>query len=127
MQAFSGQDIDYTCPMHPQVRQRGPGHCPTAPLPHWGTALEPVLATAGSGEESPELRDMTRRFRIGTALTLPVFALEMGGHLANLAPLPGQQLSNWIQFLLGTPVVLWRRPPAPSGRCWTSRPRQPSG
>jgi Cu+-exporting ATPase len=87
--------------MHPQVRQMGPGTCPIC-----GMALEPVLATADQGE-SPELRDMTRRFWIGTALTLPVFALEMGGHLTNLNHLLGQQLSNWIQLLLGTPVVLW--------------------
>jgi Cu+-exporting ATPase len=87
--------------MHPQVRQMGPGSCPIC-----GMALEPVLATADQGE-SPELRDMTRRFWIGTALTVPVFALEMGGHFTNLNHLLGQQLSNWIQLLLGTPVVLW--------------------
>jgi Cu+-exporting ATPase len=87
--------------MHPQVRQMGPGNCPIC-----GMALEPVLATAETGE-SPELRDMTKRFWIGTALTVPVFALEMGGHLTNLNHLVGQQLSNWIQLLLGTPVVLW--------------------
>jgi len=57
--------VEYTCPMHPQVRQMGPGHCPIC-----GMALEPVLATAEQGE-SPELRDMTKRFWIGTALTLP--------------------------------------------------------
>ena len=93
--------VEYTCPMHPQVRQRGPGHCPIC-----GMALEPVLATAEQGE-SPELRDMTRRFWIGTALTLPVFALEMGGHLFNIHHLIAQQTSNWVQLLLGTPVVLW--------------------
>jgi len=93
--------VEYTCPMHPQVRQMGPGNCPIC-----GMALEPVLATAEQGE-SPELRDMTRRFWIGTALTVPVFALEMGGHLTNLNHLLGQQMSNWIQLLLGTPVVLW--------------------
>lgn len=93
--------VEYTCPMHPQVRQMGPGNCPLC-----GMALEPVLATAEQGP-SPELRDMTRRFWIGTALTLPVFALEMGGHLTNLSHLLGQQSSNWIQLLLGTPVVLW--------------------
>jgi len=87
--------------MHPQIRQIGPGSCPIC-----GMALEPVLATEETGE-SPELRDMTRRFWIGTVLTLPVFALEMGGHLTNLNHLLGQQLSNWIQLLLGTPVVLW--------------------
>ena len=93
--------VEYTCPMHPQVRQMGPGSCPLC-----GMALEPVLATAEQGE-SPELRDMTRRFWFGLALTLPVFALEMGGHLFDIHHLVGQQLSNWIQLLLGTPVVLW--------------------
>jgi Cu+-exporting ATPase len=97
----SGKEVEYTCPMHPQVRQMGPGNCPIC-----GMALEPVVATEAAGE-SPELRDMTRRFWIGTALTAPVFALEMGGHLTNLSHLLGQQLSNWIQLLLGTPVVLW--------------------
>lgn len=93
--------VEYTCPMHPQVRQRGPGLCPIC-----GMALEPVVATADPGE-SPELRDMTRRFWIGTALAAPVFALEMGGHVTDLGHVFGQQLSNWIQLLLGTPVVLW--------------------
>ncbi len=93
--------VEYTCPMHPQVRQMGPGSCPIC-----GMALEPVLATTEQSE-SPELRDMTRRFWMGTALTVPVFALEMGGHLTNLSHVLGQQMSNWIQLLLGTPVVLW--------------------
>ncbi|GAA4342134.1 heavy metal translocating P-type ATPase [Variovorax defluvii] len=92
--------VEYTCPMHPQVRQMGPGHCPLC-----GMALEPVLAAAAPGE-SPELRDMTRRFWFGTALTLPVFALEMGGHLFNIHHLIAQPTSNWVQLLLGTPVVL---------------------
>jgi Cu+-exporting ATPase len=69
-------------------------------------ALEPVVAAAEQGE-SPELRDMTRRLWIGTALAVPVFALEMGGHLFNIHHLIAQQTSNWIQLLLGTPVVLW--------------------
>src|SRR5688572_18122745 len=93
--------VEYTCPMHPQVRQMGPGSCPIC-----GMALEPLLATAEQGE-SPELRDMTRRFWVGTALAAPVFVLEMGGHLTNLNHLIGQQLSNWIQLALSTPVVLW--------------------
>jgi len=93
--------VEYTCPMHPQVRQMGPGSCPIC-----GMALEPVLATAEQGE-SPELLDMTQRFWIGLALTLPVFALEMGGHLFDIHRLIGQQTSNWVQLLLGTPVVLW--------------------
>jgi Cu+-exporting ATPase len=69
-------------------------------------ALEPVLATEMTGA-SPELRDMTRRFWIGTVLTLPVFALEMGAHLFDIHHLVAPQTSNWIQLLLGTPVVLW--------------------
>ena len=95
------KDIEYTCPMHPQVRQMGPGNCPIC-----GMALEPVVATTETGE-SPELRDMTRRFWVGLALTVPVFALEMGGHLMDIHHLIGQQTSNWVQLLFGTPVVLW--------------------
>lgn len=68
-----GKQVEYTCPMHPQIRQMGPGSCPIC-----GMTLEPVVATAEPGE-SPELRDMTRRFWTGLALTAPVFALEMGG------------------------------------------------
>lgn len=91
----------YTCPMHPQIRQVGPGSCPIC-----GMALEPVLATAETGP-SHELVDMTRRFWIGLVLSLPVVALEMGGHLTGLSHYMGQQTSNWIQMLLATPVVLW--------------------
>jgi Cu+-exporting ATPase len=96
-----GRQVEYTCPMHPQIRQMGPGSCPIC-----GMALEPVLATEDTGE-SPELRNMTRRFWIGTALTAPVFALEMGGHIVDIHHLVAQQTSNWIQLILGTPVVLW--------------------
>lgn len=92
---------EYTCPMHPQVRRMGPGNCPIC-----GMALEPVVATDRAGE-SAELRDMTRRFWIGLALTLPVFALEMGAHLFDIGHRVPAQTSNWIQMLLGTPVVLW--------------------
>ena len=91
----------FTCPMHPQIRQNGPGTCPIC-----GMALEPLTVTADSGP-NPELADMTRRFWIGLALALPVFILEMGGHLTNLHMLIGQQLSGWIQLALATPVVLW--------------------
>ncbi|MBI1201924.1 MAG: heavy metal translocating P-type ATPase [Rhodopseudomonas sp.] len=91
----------YTCPMHPQIRQVGPGACPIC-----GMALEPELASADSGPND-ELADMTRRFWIGGVLSLPVFVLEMGGHLTNLHMLLGKVPSNWIQFALATPVVLW--------------------
>jgi Cu+-exporting ATPase len=91
----------YTCPMHPQIRQAGPGFCPIC-----GMALEPEMVTA---EQAPshELADMSRRFWIGLALTAPVFALEMGGHLTGLMAMSSPQTSNWIQMALATPVVLW--------------------
>src|SRR5688572_745031 len=94
-------NVEYTCPMHPQVRQMGRGNCPIC-----GMALEPVVATEATGE-SAELRDMNRRFWIGLALSLPVVVLEMGGHLIDLHRLLSQQTSNWLQMLFGTPVVLW--------------------
>jgi Cu+-exporting ATPase len=97
----AGAEGEYTCPMHPEVRQQGPGSCPLC-----GMALEPVVATLDAGS-SPELKDMTRRFWLGTALTAPVFALEMGGHLIDIHHLVAQQASNWIQLMLATPVVLW--------------------
>jgi len=91
----------YTCPMHPEIRQEGPGSCPIC-----GMALEPELVTADSGP-NPELVDFTRRFWIGLALTVPVFALEMGAHIVGGHGLVDQQISNWIQFAFATPVVLW--------------------
>src|SRR6266496_6584378 len=90
----------YTCPMHPEIRQTGPGTCPIC-----GMALEPELA--GETGPNPELVDMTRRFWIGLVLSVPVVALEMGGHLTNLHMLLGRNLSNWLQFVIATPVVLW--------------------
>ncbi len=90
----------YTCPMHPEIRQIGPGTCPIC-----GMALEPEIATAETGP-NPELVDMTRRFWVGLALTAPVFVLEMGQHLFGLHLL-NQTVSNWIQFAFATPVVLW--------------------
>jgi Cu+-exporting ATPase len=68
--------------------------------------LEPVMATANTGD-SPELRNMTKRFWVGLALTAPVFALEMGSHLVDLHRIVAPQISNWIQLAFGTPVVLW--------------------
>ncbi len=91
----------YTCPMHPQIRQIGPGSCPIC-----GMALEPVLASADAGPNE-ELVDMTRRFWIGTGLSVPVVALEMGAHLTGLGHYLGQTTSNWLQMILATPVVLW--------------------
>jgi Cu+-exporting ATPase len=91
----------YTCPMHPEVRQVGPGSCPIC-----GMALEPELASAESGP-NPELADMTRRFWVGLALAVPVVVLEMGGHLFDLHRFIEPSVSNWLQFALATPVVLW--------------------
>jgi Cu+-exporting ATPase len=89
----------YTCPMHPQIRQPGPGACPIC-----GMALEPEVVTADTAP-NPELADMTRRFWIGLALSLPVVALDMGAHLGWQPLSPGA--SNFAQFVFATPVVLW--------------------
>ncbi|PJI40843.1 MAG: copper-translocating P-type ATPase [Rhizobium sp.] len=91
----------YTCPMHPQVRQIGPGNCPIC-----GMTLEPETPEVATGP-SAEYIDMSRRFWVGLILSLPVLALEMGGHLTNLHMVLGPQTSNWIQLVLATPVVLW--------------------
>ncbi len=91
----------YTCPMHPQIHQVGPGHCPIC-----GMALEPLVATADDGP-NPELVDMTRRLWIGLGLAAPVFILEMGGHLLGHSLTIAPRLSGWIQMALATPVVLW--------------------
>jgi Cu+-exporting ATPase len=91
----------YTCPMHPQIRRDGPGFCPIC-----GMALEPEVATVSEGR-SEELRDMTRRFWVGLVVSLPVLALEMGGHLFGAGMMLSDQVSNWIQLAFATPVVLW--------------------
>jgi Cu+-exporting ATPase len=90
----------YTCPMHPEIRQTGPGACPIC-----GMALEPELVTADSGP-NPELIDMTRRFWIAVALTIPVLFLEMIPHLTGLRFVPARW-SAPLQFLFATPVVWW--------------------
>ena len=94
----------YTCPMHPEVRQVGPGSCPIC-----GMALEPEQVSLDDAPD-PELADMTRRFWIALALTLPVFAIEMGGHLGLMHWVP-PAMSNWISLVLATPVVLWAGAP----------------
>ena len=92
----------YTCPMHPEVRQIGPGVCPLC-----GMALEPL--SGAIEEDDSELRDMTRRFWLAAILSVPLFVLAMGSHipgghelLMSIAP-----YHSWIEFLLATPVVLW--------------------
>ena len=105
----------YTCPMHPEIRQEGPGSCPIC-----GMALEPATVSA----EAPvnhELADMTRRFWIGLVLSLPVIVLEMGGHAPwfGLHRIVPPHVSIWIQFALSTPVVLWAGAPF-FQRAWAS-------
>jgi P-type Cu+ transporter len=96
--------VIYTCPMHPEVQQDHPGNCPIC-----GMALEPRTATTETDEESSEAKNMTRRFWVALALSIPVLMLGMG-HL-----IPGfhidhwiaPKLNQWIQFVFATPVVLW--------------------
>ena len=95
----------YTCPMHPEIRQIGPGSCPIC-----GMALEP-LEFSTDMVPNVELIDMQRRFWIALALTLPVFVLEMGRHLFGWDHAIGGTTSNWVQLLLATPVVLWAGAP----------------
>ncbi|WP_414121583.1 heavy metal translocating P-type ATPase [Corynebacterium nuruki] len=99
-------DVEYTCPMHPEIRQLGPGTCPKC-----GMSLEPVTTTADTGPD-PALTDMTRRFWIAVALAVPVMVLSMVFPMVpaweHLVPMAASQ---WIQFVLATPVVLWAAAP----------------
>jgi Cu+-exporting ATPase len=101
--SFSATKVIFICPMHPEVRQAGPGACLKC-----GMALEPETIAAEDAP-NPELVDMTRRFKIGAVLAAPVVVLEMGGHIQGLGleHLVPAQLSIWIQALFATPVVLW--------------------
>ncbi len=94
------ENILFTCPMHPEIEQKGPGTCPLC-----GMALEPLDPAADTGP-NPELIDMTRRFWIGVVFTLPLVLLTMGTHLFGLAVLP-PAWSNWVELALASPVVLW--------------------
>lgn len=95
------QDVEYTCPMHPEVVQIGPGTCPKC-----GMALEPKVISLDD-KPDPEYADMKRRFWISALLTLPVFALAMAEMLPNFHDFISPVISIWIQFLLATPVILW--------------------
>jgi len=90
----------WTCPMHPEVRNDGPGSCPIC-----GMALEPLEPTLEAGP-NPELADMTRRFWISALFAVPLFALAMGMDLLGWEPLP-MRTATWVQLALATPVVLW--------------------
>ncbi len=99
---LEGEVAEYTCPMHPEIRQPGPGSCPIC-----GMALEPVLVTADAGPNA-ELVDMSRRFWIGLVLAVPVFVLEMGTHLFDgIHEVISPTATTWVQAVLATPVVLW--------------------
>jgi len=99
-----GMNMIYTCPMHPEIRQAEPGNCPIC-----GMALEPETLIDDS--ENPELTDFRRRFWIGLILTVPVFLLEMGSHFVDLHQFISASMSNGLQLLLATPVVLWAGKP----------------
>ena len=94
----------YTCPMHPQIEQIGPGSCPIC-----GMALEPKNITAVTEQENPELKDMTRRFWISAVLTVPILVLAMTEMLPGqpVQHALGMTLTVWIQMILAIPVVLW--------------------
>lgn len=92
----------YTCPMHPEIEQDHPGNCPIC-----GMTLEPKNVVAGGKEENAELHDMTRRFWIGVALSVPVFILAMWHMLPGAPDWVQGDISRWAQFILSTPVVLW--------------------
>ncbi len=99
--AAASEGVEYTCPMHPEIVQIGPGSCPKC-----GMALEPKVMTLDDAPD-PEYIDMKRRFWISTVLTLPVFALAMGEMLPNYHEYVSPKIALWIQFVLATPVILW--------------------
>ncbi|MGZ8311295.1 MAG: heavy metal translocating P-type ATPase, partial [Allosphingosinicella sp.] len=98
--AEPAEGVDWTCPMHPEIRRPGPGSCPIC-----GMALEPAEPSLDEGP-NPELIDMTRRFRVSALLAVPLLVLAMGGDLLGWHPLP-MRASIWLQLALATPVVLW--------------------
>jgi cation transport ATPase len=92
----------FTCPMHLHIRRNAPGSCPIC-----GMALEPEGIPEAEGTNF-ELKDMTRRFVIGAVLAIPIFVLEMAGHLGlNVEHFVSMKVSLWIQFTLAIPIVLW--------------------
>jgi P-type Cu+ transporter len=91
---------EYVCPMHPQIVRSEPGNCPIC-----GMTLEPRVVSAGD-EPSPELADMTRRFWISVALTVPLMLIEMSGMMAGRGVVPAAA-RTWIELALATPVVIW--------------------
>ncbi len=109
------EGAEYTCPMHPEVRQRGPGSCPIC-----GMALEPA-APSLEEEDNPELADMQRRFRVAAALSVPILVSAMSPHLPGrpLERLVSSEFRTWLELVLATPVVLWAGRPF-FARAWHS-------
>ncbi|HPI39425.1 MAG TPA: heavy metal-binding domain-containing protein, partial [Pseudobdellovibrionaceae bacterium] len=95
------KDIEYTCPMHPEIRQIGPGSCPIC-----GMALEPVTASLDHAGEGQEYLDMKKRFWVGTILSIPLLFITMGGrHLIHNQGL--LKLLPWGEVIISSPVILW--------------------
>lgn len=95
------ENVEFTCPMDPEIVQMGPGTCPIC-----GMALEPMIVSLDEGEDNSEYQSMLKRFWISFVLSLPLLFISMGGR--SLIPLEAfQKWSSWIEFLLATPVVLW--------------------
>lgn len=97
----SSQSVEYTCPMHPQIRKIGPGSCPIC-----GMALEPVTLTANHHEEDSENKDMLKRFKISAILSIPLLLVTMGARSFFHEP-EYQLIFKWAEIMLSTPVVLW--------------------
>lgn len=108
------EDQIYTCPMHPEIRQKGPGSCPKC-----GMALEPVQPALAEEAKDPEFRSMWRRFWTSVALTAPVLLIAMSEMIPGLAHVASSRLGSWIQMALTAPVVLWGGRPF-FERGWTS-------
>ncbi len=94
-------DVEYICPMHPEIRQMGPGSCPIC-----GMALEPTVLTADHEEDQTEYLDMRKRFILSVVLSIPLLFVSMGGRHF-ISSHDGQAWMNYIEFALATPVVLW--------------------
>lgn len=97
----SSQSVEYTCPMHPQIRKIGPGSCPIC-----GMALEPLTLTAETQEEDGEYKDMVKRFWLSAALSIPLLIITMGVRAIYHQP-EFQFMFRWAEIILSTPVVLW--------------------
>ncbi len=95
-------DVEYTCPMHPQISKIGPGSCPIC-----GMALEPRVVSLDTPEDNTELSSMSRRFWISVVLSIPVFILASAGMVFSIERFVPPNITSWVQFILGSIVVLW--------------------